>query len=58
MLIYVYFIVSIHNESPTNVQGIISHHVLVMVESMLNVILMISVTKKPLQNIEIHNIST
>ncbi len=38
-----------HYTLPTNVDGIVGHHVLVVVESMLNVILLLLVTKKPLQ---------
>lgn len=38
---------------PTNVDGIVGHHVLVVVESMLNVILLLLVTKKPLQKKEV-----
>lgn len=40
------------SKSPTYVESTVGHHVLVVVESMLNIILCLFVTEKPLQNID------
>lgn len=42
----------------TNVDSVVGHHVLVVVESMLKITALVLVTKKPLQNNNLNKIST